>query len=268
MLYELFPIVLRQKVIVSLYIFTLLSACVDGNSGLPPPPIPEGSPGGIWTGTDSNGDSIFAVITEDGQFRFLDITTKFQGFGILNVSDEKEISASYQSVPAFGLTFADGSLISDCDASGMLVERKTLSVTITCATDLGSIDTSTVDLSFDGRYEHDSDLATFAGNWTFSGNPGFDVMSVAADGLISGQDGNGTNCVYGGQVAIIDPEFNVYDVAWGYSNCTGAAAVLNGVTFGGIASINRSTHPDELIFGGTGIVEGVLVSWILTYQKM
>ena len=139
---------------------------------------------------------------------------------------------------------------------------------MSCTTSQGSNDVTTVDFVFDSHYEIDSDLATFSGNWTFAGNPGFDVVSIDAEGVISGQDGNGTNCVYSGQVAIIDPELNAYDVEWSYWNCTGDASVLNGVTFNGIGVINTTVNPNELIFGGTGTVQGILTSWILTYEKM
>ena len=192
----------------------LFYACVDGGNDLSPPQIPDGSPGGIWLGTDSNGDAIFGVTTENGRFHFLDITTSFQGFGVLNVNDSKDVTASHQLLPALGFTFTDGSVVSECEANGTLNERKALNLTMFCTISQGSNDVTTVDYVFDSRYEIDSDLATFAGNWTIAGNPGFDVVSIDADGVISGQDGNGTNRVYSGQVAIIDPELNAYDVEW------------------------------------------------------
>ena len=257
-----------RKIICVLYGLILLHGCVDSGNGLSLPLIPDGSPGGIWLGTDSNGDAIFALITEDGRFHFLDITTRFQGFGILNVSDSKEVTAGYQLVPALGFTFADGSLVSDCDATGTLDERKTLNMTIICTTSQGSQESVTVDFFYDAHYDVDSDLATFSGDWTFTGNPGFDIVSVDANGIMTGQDGNGTNCVYSGQVSIIDPDFNAYNIEWGYANCTGEASVLNGVTFNGIGAINNIVSPNELIFGGTGTVQGTLISWILTYEKI
>ena len=65
-----------------------------------------------------------------------------------------------------------------------------------------------------------------------------------------------------GQVSIINAAFNAYRVQYTYSSCVGPDAVLNGVTFSGIGTLdNVSFAPDEVLFAGvTGRVSGTLVS--------
>jgi len=251
--------------------FVCLSACGGGGgssgSAPPPAPAPTQSPGGIWFGSDSEGDQILALITESGRFHFLELTTGNQGSGTINVSNGNQISTNFRFVPAVGNLFADGSPYSDCSASGTIVERSTLNGTIVCTTSMGSQSSVTVNLAYDARYELGSDLATFAGEWTDSSNPGIDVVNIDSVGAITGQDESGTGCVYSGQVSIIDSTYNAYDVEWTYSSCSGQFAILNGITFSGIGAIDNTVSPIEFTVGATAIIQGDEVSLILTYER-
>lgn len=228
--------------------------------------VSNASPGGIWFGTDSEGDQIVALITETGRFHFLD-EFDFQGSGIVAVSVADEIDTSFRFVPPFGGSFADGTAFADCSASGLLIERSTIDGTVDCTTAGGTQSTVTVNLNYQALYDLDSDLAAFVGTWTDSYNPGMDVANVDAMGVITGQDGSGSGCIYDGQVTIIDPRYNAYDIEWTYSSCVGQSALLNGVTFSGIGAIDSTVTPMEFILGATGIVQGTEVSLVLFYEQ-
>ena len=208
------------------------------------------SVGGIWFGTDSVGDQIVALITETGRFHLLD-EFDFQGSGILSVSSANEVSADFQTNPPVGGSFADGSPFADCSITGLISERSTLDGTVLCTTIQGSQSSVTVNLNYQALYELDSSLAMFAGTWTDSSDPGVDVANVDATGVITGQDGGGSGCIYSGQVTIIDPNYNAYEVEWTYSSCSGDPQ-LDGATFSGIGAIDNTISPEEFVLGATG----------------
>jgi PKD repeat protein len=219
------------------------------------------SPGGIWFGADSDGKQILALITETGRFQFLD-ESEFQGSGILTVTADDEITASFRMFS----TFADGLTSLDCSLDGLVTERATIDGIVTCS-GVGPQTSVAVSLNYQALYDLDSDLAMFAGTWTDSSNQGGDVVSIDALGVITGQDGSGSGCVYSGQVSVINPNFNVYDMEWTYSSCTGQSAALNGATFSGIGAIDDTVMPVEFFLGATGVVQLNEVSLVIFYEK-
>ena len=185
-------------------------ACGGGGGGAAPtlqPPVVNVSPGGIWTGIDSDGDLIVALVTETGRFNFLDEFGN-QGSGTLNVSNGNDVAGNFQLVTPFGITFPDGTTLADCTLSGTVTERQTMSVTVNCTTTAGLQDQITVTLNYEAIYERDSSLATIAG--MYDDGSGI-VTEIASDGTISEQDPV-SGCVTNGQVNVINSTFNVYDV--------------------------------------------------------
>lgn len=224
------------------------------------------SPGGIWIGTNSEGEQIFALITETGRFHLLD-EFEFQGSGIFTVSAADEIAADFRMLSPLGGSFADGSIFADCSLDGSIVERAALDATIDCTTPSGAMSSVAVNLSYQALYELDSSLAAFGGTWTDSSNPGGDVVNIDAMGAITGQDGSGSGCIYSGQVSIVNPDFNVYDMEWTYSSCVGQAASLNGVTFSGVGAIDNTVSPTGFVLAATGVVQRNEVSLVLYYEE-
>lgn len=208
------------------------------------------SVGGIWFGTDSEGDQLVALVAETGRFHLLD-EFGFQGSGVLSVSSASEVSAEFQTVTPVGVYFADGSSFADCSISGTIVERSALDGTVTCTTSQGSESSVTVNLGYQAIYELDSSLAIISGTWTDSSDPGTDVVNVDATGLITGQDGGASGCVYSGQVTLIDPNYNIYDLEWTYSSCNGDSE-FDGATFSGLGAIDNTISPVEFVLGATG----------------
>ncbi len=99
----------------------------------PPPPVTNASPGGIWSGIDSDGEEVIALVTETGRFHFIDEFLN-QGSGILSVSNGNDVTGNFQLVPEPGITFPDGTTLADCTLSGTVTERQTMTVTVNCTT--------------------------------------------------------------------------------------------------------------------------------------
>ena len=122
----------------------VLTACGGGSGGSgpaagiqpPPPTLVNASPGGIWTGTRPNGTSIIVLISEAGEMRILDEFGN-QGFGTVQVTNQTDVTSSYQIAPPFGDSIIDGSSSATCNLSGSIQERVSIDYTIECTTSLG-----------------------------------------------------------------------------------------------------------------------------------
>ena len=256
------------RVLTSTLFTFALAACGGGggavaNPPVLPPPVINASPGGIWGGIDSDGELVIALVTETGRFHFLDEFGN-QGSGILSVSNGNDVSGNFQLVTQFGFTFPDGTTLADCTLSGTVTERQTMSVTANCTTTAGLQDQITVALDYQAIYDRDSSLAIIAG--IYDDGSGI-VTEIASDGTIFEQDPV-SGCVTNGQVRVIDSAFNAYDFEFGFSNCTGPDAILNGSSFVGIGTLDNTFTPEVLIVAVTGDIAGTLVSVIFVAERL
>ena len=232
-----------------------LAACGGGGGGGGPAPILpapiDQQIGGIWEGTDSGGTAIVALVTESGRLHWLAETGE-QGFGTGSVNGSA-VTFNYTLVAELGFTFPDGSTSATCTGSGTIQQRQTLAVTVNCTTTLGTTSSASASLTYNAIYDLDSALSVVAGNYDDEGL----VFNVNANGVIFEQEPI-TGCVTNGQITIIDPNFNAYDVSMSFSSCVAPFDVLNGSTFTGLAVYdNTAPPPDELVIGVTGAVQGI-----------
>lgn len=221
------------------------------------------SPGGIWTGTDSDGDELALLVAETGRFHFIDQFLR-KGFGSLSVSNGNDVDGDFQFVAPSVTVFPNPSPSANCTASGSVNERISLTLTVNCTTAAGTQDSVTVALTYDASYDRDSSLATISGLYRdqFGGN----VLDISANGSIFQQDPTG--CTRNGQISIINSAYNAYDVEMTLSNCVANAAALEGATFTGLATLDDSATPELAIFAVTGTVNGVLFSNILPLERI
>ena len=251
-----------------LCVLSLAAICVacgggGGGGAAPPPPVINASPGGIWEGIDSDGGTVIALVTETGRFHFIDEFGN-QGSGNLSVSNGNDVAGNFQLVTLLGFTFPDGTTLADCTLSGTVTERQTMAVTANCTTTAGLQDQITVTLNYDALYERDSSLATIAG--MYDDGSGI-VTDIGSDGTIFEQDPV-SGCVTNGQVNVIDSSFNAYDFQFGFSNCTGQFAILNGASFVGIGALDNTVTPEALFVAATGNIAGTLVSFVSVLERL
>jgi len=218
--------------------------------------------GGAWLGNDSNGLDVFVLSTESGRIRWIIPSTGEQGFGTASVFGAA-ITINYTFVAPMGFALVDGSHSATCTATGSIQERRFLYLIANCTTDLGGTFWSAVNLVYDPVYNRDSRLSVIAGNYNDSGM----VLNISASGVIFEQI-PGTGCIISGQVSIINSRFNAYDLLMAFSNCVGDFALMNGVTFTGLANLDNRDTPELLSFGVTGDVEGVTVSIAVSLPRI
>jgi len=250
----------------TLFFAVILSGCGGGGGGSPaatlPPPSVNQDIGGIWEGTDSGGTAIVALVTESGRLHWLAETGE-QGFGTGSVNGSA-VTFNYTLVSELGFTFPDGSTSATCTGSGTIQQRQTLAVTVNCTTTLGTTSSASASLTYNAIYDLDSALSVVAGNYDDEGL----VFNVNANGVIFEQEPV-TGCVTNGQITIIDPNFNAYDVSMSLSSCVAPFDVLNGTTFTGLAILdNTAPPPDELVIALTGAVQGITFAIVFSLDRI
>jgi hypothetical protein len=262
------------KILIVAMFIAQLTACgggsgnSSGSSSSPPPPVVNQSVGGIWRyqGTASNGDSVKSVglVSEDGRSVLFsqNLTNGCAEVGIGSLTTIGSTVSGHAQVAVVNFAFSpsvntncafsDGSTSATEVITGSVVPRSGLTLSGTVTTAGGTVLPSqpAVTANFDSMYTTGSILGTLAGNWT---GPTGVVMSINSNGVLFAQD-PASGCVVNGQVAIINSSYDAYSVTATYSNCTGPAAVLNGVTASGLMAVDLSVSPAVLYVGYSAVV--------------
>jgi hypothetical protein len=218
----------------------LLTGCGGGR----PNPIQGVSPGGIWRGTDSaSGLAVTGLVTESGKADLLRADgTQFTG----QVSTiDSTLSASGEAFAA--TTFADGSTHGRWSISGTIQERQSISAALVMTTDNGTSVQGTLDLSFDPLYNRPSSLETVAGGYAPAGG-GFELF--ISDGNLQLSE---LICEWSGQIAPLDPSYNIYQVHL-TTKCDNGSTTEGD----GLATLDDTVTPEQLLMGlvgpnGTGV---------------
>lgn len=218
----------------ALLLVITLYGCGGGGGGssapaaAPPVPPVNQAFGGLWQGTDSDGDTIIALSTDSGAFHWV-ATTGEQGFGAASV-DGSDVTFNYNLLTPsrLGLTLGDGSDSATCSGTGTIQERQTLSVNVSCTTSLGGTFNNFVPLTYNPLYDRDPSLLTVAGNdvpdaHPDPNNPGVfqGVVTIDSNGVVFEQDPD-SGCIVSSQVSLVDAQYNAYAVSLTFSSCVGA----------------------------------------------
>jgi len=251
-------------------VLLLLAACGQGSGT---PSSTDAMVGGLWTGTLTvNGVdyTASAISSESGEWELLE-TDSASGFGaqywgMISAAGD-QLSGSFSgAVLDQANTFSDGSMRGTGTVSGTIHERGSIAATISFTTSLGTAITGQLALTYDSSYEQLSSLTTIAGNYTNTAAPGTDVLSIDDAGVLSYTDPLTTQCTAAGTVTVISSSYSVYGAELTFSNCTGAYAVLNGVSIQGLANVDTSTSPKALRFTAHGMENGLDSPFYLSFQ--
>lgn len=218
------------------------------------------SVGGIWTGTDPVSQlALTGLIDEAGAFHFIRSDgAQYVGRATTN---GMAVGSSFDGYTVQGQAFPDGSRHGTGQLNGTVAERSSITATFQFTTDAGTTSNGTLNLTFSSTYDVPSALGTIAGNYTDPASG--DVYSITSSGAVTWQDAT-TGCVGNGTVTIIDASFNLYQFNFDMANCTGSAAVFNGVQFTGFATLNSALSPPQIVAAATGTGAGVTYSLTLT----
>lgn len=206
-----------RSLVTLVVVSTVLSACGGGGGSAPanPPPVVNPPPpveklGGFFSGEMSidsamGSEECGAMVTEDGQFRFLCIFTDLQIAGM----SSRNVNAMTGTGLAFStLGFLDGSFVSNASIVATLVPGTSLVGTWT--TDAG--DAGSFNMVYDAEYEKASSLAFLEGVWQsvdIDGNPD---ASFTIDNLGSFTASNSNGCSSSGTFLLLDSRYNIYQM--------------------------------------------------------
>jgi len=212
---------------------------------------------GIWSGSDSaSGLALQAFINSAGQADFIR-ADGVQYIGTVQVSGDT-LTLSVDGYTNVGSTFSSGSSTYGIGTvNGTVTTATSISATLTFTPTGGSQESSTWSLTFSSLSNTASSLSAIAGTYT-SGTAfvgGTDPLSgasvtISSAGVISGQDST-SDCVVNGTVTVGDSSYDIYEVAYALSGCTGTYVDLNGLQFTGLAVLNNATPPNQFVIGVT-----------------
>lgn len=184
--------------------------------------------------------------------------------GALALAVAVAVPGDASATPEFGSTFSDGSTFATGTISGTVNQRQSMSAQFLLTTALGVAGGNVLSLTFNTLYNRPSTLAAIAGNFTDTASGA--AATIDSSGVLTATD-PGTGCVLDGQVTIVNATFNVYDFDFAYSSCTGAAAGLNGASFDGLATLDNSSTPEQLIVLGSTVSGTAGASLVLVLDR-
>lgn len=227
-------------------------------------------PAGIWHGADEFGNELLLLVDATGRFRFVETATSGQGSGRVSANDDGSPGFWFDFflIPPLTAPQTIWGWSAGCNVTGTLAVPGGLSGHRSCSYPDGSELSTEFQFDASAAYDTPADPGTLAGHWTMSTAPGSDILTIDSGGVLTGQDGSGTNCVYGGLVSVVHPDRSLFVVEWTFSGCTGAHNHYNDVVFDGFAFVDESPAGGRLRIVATGRVDGAVASLVLAYDPV
>lgn len=207
----------------------------------------DASATGIWSGTDSvTGFTVIGYVNSTGDAVFMRADGA-QYAGPTQVSGQSVVAAVV-GYADFGNQFSDGSTYGLGTLEGSVTTAGTMTLTLSFTTNNGTALSGSWSLSYNSLSTSGSSLGAVDASYTDAA--GVAAISINANGVMSGQDGNG--CVLNGSISTGDSSNDIYQVSFTFESCTGTYAVLNGVQFTGLAALDTTNSPAQLTIAVAG----------------
>jgi hypothetical protein len=250
------------NVLIAAAALSLLAGCGGSTVGNNPGST-NATPGGIWRGNESvSGLQVVGLVDENGNFNFVR-ADGVQYVGGATVSGTS-LKANVEGIVPRGYQFPDGSGHGTGTISGTIQARQSLAANTSFKTDAGNTSTGTLNLTFDAVYNRTSSLTTLSGNFTVAGTSV--VVTVGSNGSLFSQD-PASGCVLNGNASIINATYNLYKIQFDYASCVGQAAAFNGVQFSGMATLDSTASPEQIIMAATGTSGNIRYSLVLRLNR-
>jgi hypothetical protein len=204
---------------------------------------------GVWSGTDSVSQApVIALINSAGQATFIRTDAYYQFVGSAQVSGST-LAVTVDGYSQFPNAFSDGSTYGIGTVNGAVTTGSSITATLTFTTNGNTAISGSWALSYSSQSNTASSPAAISGNYTDTSTGA--VLSINSDGVMTAS--GPSNCVLNGSISTGDTSHDIYEVSYTYDNCTGSTyAPLNGVQFTGLATLNTSSSPAQLLIAVTG----------------
>ncbi len=201
---------------------TLLAGCVAPVSKESAESFPHKTElDGIWVGSfdiRGRGPYDFYAIHSNGKSTAVSHKAK-----AVCVGQVRQEQGYYYS--KYNLYALDGSPFDYARLTGEISDGRIVSYFKT----LNGGDTGRLVLTYDKLYEQPSSLEYLEGDWQYTDRDGLQFDINIDNGLITGKDSD--DCVYEGQVSLINPRYNVYDIAINISRCGSVDGSYEGLSY-------------------------------------
>lgn len=192
--------------------------------------VKNASVGGIWVG-ELSGARVLMLTAESGELQ------------ALRLDDGPLDSTLWGRATAVGrdirveYTAADAGTVSGSGVLQGVIEERRKITGDHVFTDASGIVVARqkAELVFDGLYNNPSALSLVTGRWSNAG--GGYSLEIDAAGKLSLTDGQ-SGCKGSGQIRVVDPAHNMYDLQLSLGGCGGAYAPFNGAQLDGLATLS------------------------------
>jgi hypothetical protein len=206
------------------------------------------SAAGVWLGTDAtSGLDITAIIAASGQATFI------RGDGVQFDGDVQvsgsTLAAAVTGYTNFDGTFTDGSTYGLGTVNATVTTQSAIDGTLSFTTNGGTSITGSWQLGYASYATSGASVSAVTATYTDTVTGG--SLTINSAGALTGT--NPTNgCVLNGTISAPSSSYNVYQVSYTLGNCAGTADVLDGIAFTGLATLNNSISPVQLIIAVAG----------------
>ena len=203
---------------------------------------------GVWGGSDSvSGLGVTALINSAGQATFVR-SDGVQFTGAAQVSGDT-LAVTVDGYSDFPAAFSDGSTYGIGTLNGTVTTGSTISATLTFTTNDNTAISGSLSLTYQAQSNNASSTTAVSGNYTDVNTNA--VLAISTDGAMNSQNPS-NSCVLNGSISTSDSSHDIYEVSYTFEDCTGNYAVLNGVQFTGLASVNMGVSPAQLVMAVAG----------------
>lgn len=176
---------------------------------------------GIWVGSfDIRGRGPYDFYAIHVGERSTAVSHKAKAMCVGQVSQNKDYYYA-----KYNLYALDGAPFDYARLTGEIKDGQILSHFTT----LNGGDTGRMQLTYSDLYDQPSSLALLEGRWNFTDRDGLAFNIKIESGVITGTDSD--DCQYAGNVSLINPQYNAYNVALHISNCDSVNGKYEGLSY-------------------------------------
>lgn len=218
-----------MKIILSGLAILFFTACGGGGSSSSSAPVVDTDVSGVWFGKYNSNSGVsydaMALISPNNEIRLaiydsVTITHPIHADGILKINGNNidGILDLYYDL--------DGDGIGDLDPSEPTVTFSAVDDGQLSGTYTTSKDSGTFSLSYLNSSDEAASLSKIAG--TYFSSTAIDYIDIDSNGVISSSSSSSSTCGYAGQINVLDPALNVYDISFAIS-CGGSTISMKGL---------------------------------------
>jgi Chitobiase/beta-hexosaminidase C-terminal domain len=216
---------------------------------------------GIWAGADSEAtpEDVIGIVTASGQSVFIRTGTDDQEVSVFSgpvtVTGTTTFTSTLDGFSDFPYGFADNSTSGVGSFDATLSARTSLTGPLAFTSVGGTSYPGTWTLGYSSVSLTGSSLADVAATYTDTSTQADPIVGAtitfSATGVISSTVAT-SGCSMNGAISTADPTTDIYEISFTLTGCGGTWADLNNVLFSGLAVLNNSVSPMQLVLGVNG----------------